>query len=215
VTYATYQEALEALDDWASDNPLEALREYADYLSPYRLDACATAEPAAALIHAADRLTPERQAWCEAAAGELTYFPDRLEPERRKAIARGGPGMSALPDSVAMYEHLDRWGDLIAKRAIRVAQGGEPPHTRGECDWCLWPLEEVAEEWNGGVGHPECIAWVESMVFGDDLPHPALPKKRFYREDDWIAFLKRLGAAAVRYGIDPHALARAVEDARG
>jgi hypothetical protein len=89
VTWATVQEALDWLDDFAAERPLEALREYGDYLSPYRLDACATSEPGAALIHAAHRLTPERRAWCETAARDLTrYIPDRLEPKRRKAIAR-------------------------------------------------------------------------------------------------------------------------------
>jgi hypothetical protein len=87
MTWATYQEAREWLDDWCADHPLEALREYSEYLSPYRLDACATVEPAAALVHAADRLTPERRAWCESAAADLRRFvPDRLEVERRAAL---------------------------------------------------------------------------------------------------------------------------------
>ena len=90
MTFATHYEALEALDDFAADQPLEALREYADLLSAFRLDACALAEPEAALIHAGELLTPERRAWCEAAAGRnglRRYVPDRLEPERRAAIA--------------------------------------------------------------------------------------------------------------------------------
>jgi hypothetical protein len=87
----TLEEALWILDDWAADNPLEALRAgYAEHLSEYRLDACATAEPAAALVHAYNLLTPERQAWCAEAArhaGLQRFVPDRLAPERRKAIA--------------------------------------------------------------------------------------------------------------------------------
>jgi hypothetical protein len=54
------------------------------------------AEPAAALVYCHDLLTPERRAWCMTAARAddlKRYFPDRLAPERRKAIeiARGRP----------------------------------------------------------------------------------------------------------------------------
>ena len=95
MTFATWQEALERLDDWAADHPLEALRDYGEWLSPYRLDVCATAEPAAALVHAYDRLTPERRAACERAGAALRHFvPDRLEPERRIVLGlanRGAP----------------------------------------------------------------------------------------------------------------------------
>jgi hypothetical protein len=90
MTFATYEEAMEVVDDWATDNPLEALREYAEWLTPYRLDACATAEPAAALLYAHDLLTPERRAACEAAAplsSVARYVPDRLSAERRRAKA--------------------------------------------------------------------------------------------------------------------------------
>jgi hypothetical protein len=89
MTFATLDAALEALDNFAADDPLTALREYADCLSEYRLDMCAIAEPAAAMVHAWDLLTPERQVAClEAAqAADLQRFiPDRLAPERRKAI---------------------------------------------------------------------------------------------------------------------------------
>jgi hypothetical protein len=91
MTFATLEEALECLDDWAADNPLEALREFAECLSDYRLDACALAEPAAALIYAYDRLMPERQRWCIEAARQADlqrFIPDRLIRERRIAIAR-------------------------------------------------------------------------------------------------------------------------------
>jgi hypothetical protein len=89
MTWASYQEALECLDDFAAERPLEALRRgYAKYLSHYRLDACATAEPAAALVHAYDRLSPERRAWCLTQTGDLRFVPDHLEPERREAIRR-------------------------------------------------------------------------------------------------------------------------------
>ena len=86
----TKQEALEMLDNFAADNPLEALREFADLMTPYRLDACAIYEPEAALVLAHDLLTPERRAECAAAAAksELQRFvPDRLAAERRLAIA--------------------------------------------------------------------------------------------------------------------------------
>jgi hypothetical protein len=91
MTWATVQEALDWLDDFAAEHPLEALREYADYLSEYRLDACAAAEPAAALIHAYHRLTPGRSAACAEAARDADlkrFIPDRLEPERREALRR-------------------------------------------------------------------------------------------------------------------------------
>ena len=84
------EEAAEILDNWAADDPLAALREIADLLTPYRLDAAATLEPAAALVHAFDLLSPERRSYCLAAARAADlqrYVPDRLAPERRKAIA--------------------------------------------------------------------------------------------------------------------------------
>jgi hypothetical protein len=89
--FATAADVREAIDDAAADDPLMALREMAELLSPYRLDCCAVAEPAAALIHAYDLLTSERRAWCAEAAkrDDLQRFvPDRLEPERRIVIAR-------------------------------------------------------------------------------------------------------------------------------
>jgi hypothetical protein len=95
LAFATCQHALEALDDWSADHPLEALREYAECLSPSRLDACATAEPAAALIHADRLLTPERRAWCAKAAQQSAlqrFVPDRLVLERRIVIARARGG---------------------------------------------------------------------------------------------------------------------------
>jgi hypothetical protein len=91
MTWATVQEALDWLDDFAAELPLEALREYADYLSEYRFDACATAEPAAALIHAYHLLTPERRVVCAAAARSVDlkrFIPDRLAQERREALRR-------------------------------------------------------------------------------------------------------------------------------
>jgi hypothetical protein len=92
MSWASIQEALDWLDDFAAEHPLEALRAgYAKHLSPYRLDACAIAEPATALIHAYHLLTPERRAACAEAAraADLRRFiPDRLEPERREVLRR-------------------------------------------------------------------------------------------------------------------------------
>jgi hypothetical protein len=90
MSWATWQEALDALDDWAADHPLEALRQYAEYLPEYRLDACAAAEPLAALIHAYDRLGPERRRQCEQQCGRhVRYVPDRLRLEAlRRASGR-------------------------------------------------------------------------------------------------------------------------------
>ena len=91
MSFATVEEALELLDDWAAEDPLDALREgIAEYVIPHRLDAMALAEPEAALVYAYDLLTPERQAWClaEAAAHNFNRFvPDRLRPERQRALA--------------------------------------------------------------------------------------------------------------------------------
>lgn len=98
MTWATYQEALEWLDNFAADHPLEALRSYAEYLSDYRLGACVIAEPAAALIHAHDRLTPEQRAWCAATAHAVEqldrFYPDRLAQERKEVIRRRLEGWS-------------------------------------------------------------------------------------------------------------------------
>jgi hypothetical protein len=92
MTWATLDELDEWIDDWAAEHPLQALREgFAGYLSAYRLDACATAEPIAALVHAYDLLTPERRAWCLARARDddlARFIPDRIAPERRAAIRR-------------------------------------------------------------------------------------------------------------------------------
>ena len=86
----TPAEARELLDDIAVDDLLTAIREFPHFLTAYRLGACATAEPAVALLHAYDLLMPERRAACvEAArlAGLERFVPDRLALERSKAIA--------------------------------------------------------------------------------------------------------------------------------
>jgi hypothetical protein len=103
MTFITRQELDQAIDNWAADDPLGALREgIAEYMTPYRLDACAAAEPLTALVYAGDLLTPERAASCLAAAeadGTLKrYVPDarasswarlpRVFP-RRKALISG------------------------------------------------------------------------------------------------------------------------------
>jgi hypothetical protein len=83
-------EAREILDNVAADDPLTALREFPDLLDPYRLSACALAEPAAALAYAHDLLTPEQRIACDEAVRErglLRYVPDRLAAERRRLIA--------------------------------------------------------------------------------------------------------------------------------
>jgi hypothetical protein len=87
VTFATYDEWAEAVDDLAAEDALWALRRMARHLSPYRLDACAVAEPAAALAHASDLLTPERRSWCETVTSKR-FIPDEIAPERREVILR-------------------------------------------------------------------------------------------------------------------------------
>jgi hypothetical protein len=81
----------------------------------------------------------------------------------------------------------------------------------GLCDWCLDPLGEVAVELNGGIGHPHCAEYVWQVIEGPDAPWR--PQRQWSREDPLIPFLKRLGREAVREGIDPQKLARAVERA--
>jgi hypothetical protein len=87
------------------------------------------------------------------------------------------------------------------------------PHTRGECDWCREPLGNVADEWNGGFGCPECVAQVARDVFPDG-PGPYIHRRRFYRADPGVAFLERLAYEAVLLGIDTQKLATAVKRAR-
>lgn len=87
----TYQQALEQIDDYAADEPLDALRSgYAEYLTEHRLEACALAEPLAAMLYAGDRLTAERYAWCLAEVerdGSLKrYVPDQRAQERLMAM---------------------------------------------------------------------------------------------------------------------------------
>jgi hypothetical protein len=91
MTFATYQEWEEALDNYAAEYPLDALREgFAEDLSEFRLDACAIVEPLAALIYAAELLTPERRAICTATVEQdgsiARYVPDRHAPERLIAL---------------------------------------------------------------------------------------------------------------------------------
>jgi hypothetical protein len=91
MTFATRQQFDEAVDDWASDEPLGALREgLAALMTDYRLDACAVAEPLAALIYAGDLISPERARACMAAAeadGTLrSYVPDSRAKERLASI---------------------------------------------------------------------------------------------------------------------------------
>jgi hypothetical protein len=85
-------------------------------------------------------------------------------------------------------------------------------HTRGQCDWCRWPLSDVAEEWAGGIGHPECVAGVERAVF-PDAPGPYVHRRRFHRADPLHTFLERLGRAAVKHRVDARRLNRAIEEA--
>ena len=91
-----YAHVLSVLDDYAADYPLEALREFAPWLAPWRLDACATCEPAAALLYADHLLTPERRTYCTEAAkaaGIDRFIPDHLERERREAIRKRLEGL--------------------------------------------------------------------------------------------------------------------------
>jgi hypothetical protein len=81
------------------------------------------------------------------------------------------------------------------------------------CAWCFEPLGAEAHEVNGGFGHPKCAEYVFCIVEGPDAP-PYRPQRRFYTESGWNDFLRRLGAAAVRHGIDTDRLARAFEEAR-
>jgi hypothetical protein len=89
------------------------------------------------------------------------------------------------------------------------------PHTRGECDWCRWPLGNEGIAWNGGVGHAECVAWVEAIVLGDDAA-PSLLHVHHHlrREDPVLDFVARLGREAARLGIDRRRLAAAIMRAR-
>ena len=88
--FLSRNEYLEEVDDAAADGPLWALRTIPDHLSAYRLDACALAEPLAALTSAYDLLTDERRAACEAAcpAKSVRYIPDHYAPERMQVLRR-------------------------------------------------------------------------------------------------------------------------------
>jgi hypothetical protein len=92
------------------------------------------------------------------------------------------------------------------------------PHKRKppECDWLCGRLLRdlpVVVELNGGRGCWECANWVREAVEGPDAL-PFNPPLRWYRVDPMTRFLKRLGRAATRRGIDPKALARALDEAR-
>lgn len=82
------------------------------------------------------------------------------------------------------------------------------------CSWCFRELGDVADQFNGGVGHPECVSWIwDALSGGDPDAMPWAKPVRLYREDPFNAFLERLGKAAVRRGINPHELASAVQEA--
>jgi hypothetical protein len=83
----------ERLDACAAAEPWAALAYAAERLTPERLDACATAYPATALRYAAEWLTPERLDACAAAEPweALRYAAERLTPERLDACATAYP----------------------------------------------------------------------------------------------------------------------------
>jgi hypothetical protein len=88
------------------------------------------------------------------------------------------------------------------------------PHARGLCSWCFRDLGDVVEEFNGGVGHPECVAWAwETIAAGDPDALPYARPRRLYRQDGARAFIQRLGLEASRLGIDPQRLRTAIEKA--
>ena len=67
------------------------------------------------------------------------------------------------------------------------------------CAWCRDELGEVADEFNGAVGHPECARHAYEIIAGPD-PMP-WPRRRHYRDRDIVPFLERLGGEAARLGI--------------
>jgi hypothetical protein len=106
--------------------------------------------------------------------------------------------------------------DPQALTCAGCGRAGRAPQARsrdGLCDWCLEPLGDIATELNGGIGHPECAQFVWDAIEGPGAL-PWRPQWQWHRESEWQAFLRRLGAAAVRHGIDPHKLARALQEAR-
>jgi hypothetical protein len=80
------------------------------------------------------------------------------------------------------------------------------------CAWCFRELGDVADSFNGGVGHPECVACAYQTVVGPDGPPWARPI-RLYREPPALRFLERLGCEAVKVGIDRQKLALAISRA--
>lgn len=80
-TVAELAEAKPVWALWLAGRVLEA----SQLLSSAQLDACAAAEPWAALLHAADRLSPERLDACAAA---LMHAAALLTPERRAMCHR-------------------------------------------------------------------------------------------------------------------------------
>jgi hypothetical protein len=138
MTIVTRQQALEALDNWAAEDPLDALRSYPEYLTPYRLDACAIAEPAAAMVHAWHLLTPERQAYCIEAAREVDlhrFIPDRLAPERRKAIEMVREFGPLKPSRGVLASNRPPAGTTVSAR-ICNACGGPLPAGRSDAKFC-------------------------------------------------------------------------------
>ena len=137
MSFATYKEWAEALDDCAAENPLWALRSMAKYLSAYRLDLCAIAEPAAAMVHAWDFLSSERQALCVEAvrATDLArYVPDRLAQERKALELVRGFGTWAPSRSPPASDRPP--ADTTAPERICNGCGAPMPEGRAGRQWC-------------------------------------------------------------------------------
>jgi hypothetical protein len=163
MTWATVQEALDWLDDSAaehplealSEHPLEALREYANYLSEYRFDACATAEPAAALIHAYHLLTPERRVVCAAAARSVDlkrFIPDRLAQERREALAQaGGQSVSGVVEVLELRRVENAGKKVFAKVRLGciVIHGCRVVQQPEQKPWVALPQTPARKEADG------------------------------------------------------------------
>ena len=79
----------ERLDACAQAEPYAALLYASALLTPERLDACAQAEPWAALVYASALLTPERLDACAQAKPRpaLVYASALLTPERFRSVA--------------------------------------------------------------------------------------------------------------------------------
>ena len=127
----------ERLDACAEAEPRAALYHAAGLLTPERLHACAAKDPDTALRRVADRLSPERLDACAAiveAPLALQYASNRLTHARLHACAAAAPGPALrYAASLLTPERLDACAVATPRSALRYAAERLSPERLDAC----------------------------------------------------------------------------------